>query len=228
MIEIILIEPEEPGNIGAIARVMKNFGFTSLILVNPHCNHLAEDARKRAKHGLDVLENAKVVKALRGYHTLIATTGRLGTDYNITRSPILPAQLPDLLPKNAKIGLLFGRESTGLHNEELEKCDFIVSVPASAKYPVLNISHAVAIILYELYRKQKGKSTDHFIQANANEKKQTLKLVNEILNTIAFPTQSMLTTQKKVWRRIIGKSALTHREAAALMGFFRRLLQKKS
>ncbi len=226
MIDVILLEPEEAGNVGAVARVMKNFGFTSLVLVNPKCDHLEEKARNRAKHAQDVLENAKIVSSIYGkYHTLIATTGRIGTDYNVTRSPIAPAQL---MPPQQKVGILFGREGSGLRNDELEKCDFIISIPTSPTYPVLNVSHAVCIVLYELFQHQKRKSTDHIITATKKEKEQTLWLINSIIDNITFPTASMRETQRKVWKRIIGKSLLSHREAAALMGFFRRLSRKKS
>lgn len=225
--DIILMEPSEPGNIGAVARVMKNFGFTSLLLVNPQCDHHHDQARNRAKHAQDVLSAAKVItkKDLHDYHTLIGTTGRLGTDYNITRSPLLPHQLPMLLPGQGTCGLLFGREGTGLSNEELKKCDLLISIPTSRQYPVLNISHAVGIILYELFLPMQKKSTDHIIPASKNEKTQTMRLIYKLLDTVDFPTQSMRKTQNIVWKRLIGKSFLTHREAAALMGLFRKLLR---
>src|SRR3989338_4206192 len=184
--DIILMEPEEPGNIGAVARAMKNFGFSNLILVNPKCDYLGEASRNRAKHAQDVLAKVKVVSKLPKYHTLIGTTGRLGTDYNVPRSPIIPKNLQ--IPKKGKIGILFGREGVGLMNDEIQICDFIVSIPSNPEYPVLNLSHAVTIVLYELYQLQQQKSTDHFIPASIKEKDQTLNIINETIDSIEFST----------------------------------------
>ncbi|MBI4441099.1 TrmJ/YjtD family RNA methyltransferase [Candidatus Woesearchaeota archaeon] len=221
MLDIILLEPKEPGNIGAIARVMKNFGFSSLVLVNPQCDYRSVTARNRAKHAQDVLAGAKIVPAVGRYHTLIGTTGRLGTDYNLSRSPLAPKQVA-LLSLPRKAGLLFGREGIGLTNKEIMRCDFLVSIPASPEYPVLNVSHAVAIVLYELCNVKK--STDHILPAHREEKMRALRVMTELIDQMIFPTSSMMQTQKIVWKRVLGKSMLTHREAAAIMGFCRRAM----
>ena len=94
MIDIVLIQPKTPGNIGAIARVMKNFGFANLILINPDCE-IDFDAKSRAKHAKDILENARVENFdfLNIYDYKIGTTARLGSDYNIPRSPLTPTEL---------------------------------------------------------------------------------------------------------------------------------------
>ena len=106
MISVILIEPETPGNIGAIARVMKNFEFNELVLINPKCKHLSKEALDRSTHAKSILKKAKVKKInyLKQFDYLIATTAKLGTDYNIPRSPITPEQLGDKLSKlNSKL-----------------------------------------------------------------------------------------------------------------------------
>ena len=108
-------------------------------------------------------------------------------------------------------------------NDEIQICDFIVSIPSNPEYPVLNLSHAVTIVLYELYQLQQQKSTDHFIPASIKEKDQTLNIINETIDSIEFSTKSMKQTQLNVWKRILGKSFITHREASALMGFFRKI-----
>ncbi len=95
MIYVILLEPVVPGNVGAVARAMKNFEFARLVLINPHCDHLCDEARNRAKHSQEVLENAEVNDffVVDDYDYLVATTAKLGTDYNISRSPLLPEEL---------------------------------------------------------------------------------------------------------------------------------------
>ncbi len=221
MISVVLLEPRNSGNVGAVARVMANFGFEKLVLVNPKCNHLSQTARNRAKWAQKVLKNAKVVKKL-PKATLVATTGKIGTDYNIPRSPITPEQLSQITPKKANTAIVFGRESTGLTNEEILECDFVMAIPASKKYPILNLSHSVAVVLYEL-SKGKEQHTSHIQFASKADKEQLMKMLSKALNKMEFATKEKKQTQVKVWKRMIGKSFLTKREAFALMGFLRKL-----
>jgi TrmH family RNA methyltransferase len=230
MITTILIEPENEGNVGAIARIMKNFDFKNLILINPKCNHLSKEALSRAKHGKDVLRNAEIknIDSLKEFDYLIATTAILGTDYNIPRSPITPEELSDKLRKinvkKLKIGLIIGREGIGLKNKEIKKCDFIVTIPTSKKYPTMNISHAVSIILYEIFKKQRNeKINEHIIFATKKEKDVILNYIKKILDKMDFTTKEKKETQIKIWKRIFGKSFLTKREAFAIIGFFRKI-----
>ncbi len=221
MISVVLVEPKNSGNVGAVARVMANFGFSNLILVNPKCSHKSQTARNRAKWAQDVLQKAKVVKSLSSIKSaLVATTARLGTDYNIPRSPITPEKLSKIIQKNAAI--VFGRESAGLTNDEISKCGFVVTIPTSKKYPVMNLSHSVSVVLYEL-SKNKENVASHIQFASEAEKKQLMKMLNKALNKMDFATKEKKQTQIKVWKRMIGKSFLTKREAFALMGFLRKI-----
>ncbi len=223
MIIVVLVEPKNSGNVGAVARSMANFGFEKLILVNPKCKHLSQTARNRAKWAQDVLKKAKVVNSLSSIKsTLVATTGKIGTDYNIPRSPISPEKLANIINKKKDIALVFGRENTGLNNEEISKCDFVVTIPTSKKYSVMNLSHAVAVILYEL-AKHKENISSHIIFASEQDKKQLMKMLTKALNKMDFATKEKKQTQITVWKRMIGKSFLTKREAFALMGFFRKI-----
>ncbi|MBR9690913.1 RNA methyltransferase [Candidatus Woesearchaeota archaeon] len=224
MISIILVEPKEAGNVGAVARVMANFGFENLILVNPKCSHKSETARRRAKHAQKVLDKTKVVKKLPKMDYLIATTSKMGSDYNIKRTPMLPEDLAKKVPRRKKVGIVFGRESDGLTNEEVEACDFVVSIPSSKKYAALNLSHSVSIMLYEFF-KQKGKNkiTDHFVMASRIEKIIILKYLNKVLDKVTFSTKEKKETQKRVWKRIFSKAMLTKREAFAVIGLLKKL-----
>lgn len=224
MISIILVEPKKSGNLGAVARVMANFGFDNLVLVNPKCKKTAKEAIKRAKHGIDVLKKAKVVKKIPAMDTLIATTAMLGTDYNIPRSPISPEQLSKIILKKGKIGIVFGREGPGLTNKEVLACDFVCTIPSSKKYPTLNLSHSVAVVCYELSKSLSTKKvSEHIIFASKAEKDQLMKFLNQALKKMPFKNVQKRETQKKVWKRMIGKSFLTKREAYALMGFLKKL-----
>ncbi len=223
MISIILLEPENSGNVGAVARVIKNFGFEKLILVNPKCK-IDEECRKRAKNAQEILADAKISKRMPNVDTLIGTTSELGTDYNIPRSPITSEQLTKLELKG-NVGLLFGRESYGLSNEEINKCDFVVTIPTNKKYPALNLSHSVAIILYEL-SKNKENITSHIESMTVSERKQMNKMFKKILSSLKFSTPEKKQTQLVVWKKILGKIFLSRREAYAVMGLFKKIIEK--
>lgn len=232
MIDIVLVESENPGNVGAIARVMKNFGFFNLILVNPKIDHLSQDARNRAKWAQDVLENAKIInwKDLREYDVKIGTTAKLGRDYNLPRVSISPKQLVEKLQrvdtKKSNIAIIFGRDGSGLTNNEIRDCDFCVSIPSFKNYPVLNISQAVGIICYELFQKMGKKKTGQYTIAGLNEKKIIKKYLTELLQKLDFRTPQKRDTQNILWQRLIGKSFLTKREAMAFIGFLKKVLEK--
>ena len=218
MIHVILVEPENEGNVGAIARAMANFDLKNLILVNPKCKYLSQEARNRAKHAQEVLKKAKVLKKIPKMDCLIATTAIAGERYN-PRSPLTPKQLAKIIPKNKKIGLLIGPESSGLSIKQILDADFAVTIPASKNYPTLNISHACAILFYELFKK--GKTINE--PASLKDKEVLLDYANKVLNKMEFSTKEKKETQKIVWKRLVGKSFLTKREAFALIGFLKKI-----
>ena len=229
MIDIIIFEIGNEGNLGAISRVMANFDFKSLILINPKIETNSIETIKRAKHSEDVLKNLRVTdeSILNEYDYLIATTAKLGNDYNIPRSPVSPEalkeQLKDVDVNQSKIALLIGREGDGLTNEEIKRSDFLISIPASKEYPTLNISHAVGIILYELFKINQNSHIDHIIPAKKEDKDVLLKIIDDKLENMEFDTPEKKETQKMVWKKLHGKSIMTKRELFALIGFFKKL-----
>ena len=221
--DIIAQEFQTPGNIGAIARAMKNFEFTHLVLLNPKCNHLSKESLDRATHAKEILKNAKIIKNHDDYDTLIGTTAILGTDFNLQRNPITPEQLSKMTFKG-KVGLIIGREGDGMRNEELGKCDIIVTIPTSKKYPTMNVSHATTILLYELFKNsKKEKVGDSIRHATKDDKERIFKLVNETLKKLEFATEAKQNTQRLIWKKLIGKSKLTKRELMVLYGFLRKI-----
>ena len=218
MINVILLRPENSGNIGAIARAMANFDLKNLILVDPCVDHLNQEARNRAKHAQSILKKAKVLKKIPKMDYLIGTSAITGTKYN-PRSPLTPKQLISKVPLNKKIGLLFGPEGTGLVNDEILACDFVVTIPASKKYGTLNLSQACVILFYELFEKEKNIRE----LASSKDKEVLLVFINKVLSKMKFSTSEKLQTQKITWKRVLGKSFLTKREAFALIGFFKKI-----
>ncbi|WP_019487140.1 RNA methyltransferase [Kamptonema formosum] len=151
-IRIILVEPAGPLNVGSVARVMKNMGLHQLVLVNPQCDRLGEEARKMAVHAADVLEAAKIVRtlpeALQGCQRAIATTGLYRSLPTTLENP--KSALPWLL--ECPSALIFGREDKGLTNAELSYAQRLIRIPSSDTYASLNLAQAVSICCYELYQ----------------------------------------------------------------------------
>ena len=218
MLYVILSGVENSGNVGAIARAMANFELHNLVLVNPKCDHLSSEARNRAKHAQDILREAKVVKKIPKMDCLIATSAITGTQFN-PRSPLTPKELASVIPKNCKVGLLIGPEGSGLNNEEILKADFVVTIPASKKYPTLNISHACCLLFSELFKKEKTINE----LASVKDKEVVLNYVDKCLSKMKFSTPEKKRTQKIVWKRVVNKSFLTKREAFALIGFLKKV-----
>lgn len=242
MIEVILVEPEHPGNIGSIARVMKNFGFLDLVMINPRKDIMDNETYCRAKHAQDVLDNVQIKdhSYLDELDVLIGTTAKNGNDKNLMRLPMTPVELKEKIDIKLRTGILIGREGIGLTNEELAKCDFNVTIPANTKYPTLNISHAVGIILYELHsvveeQKEQQKIIlknnnqdvdDDFSPATKDHKDNIMLQMSEVLDKMEFKLDARRETQLKAWKRIFGKSMMTKREAMAVFGFLKKINSK--
>ncbi|MFH1638040.1 MAG: TrmJ/YjtD family RNA methyltransferase [Candidatus Woesearchaeota archaeon] len=224
-VAVVLQEFTTPGNIGAVARAMKNFGFSNLILLNPKCNHLEEKAKGRAMHAVDILKKAKKIKKiedLKGFNYIIATSSKLGRDYNIPRLPLKPEEIPEKV--NGKVAIIIGREGIGMKNSEIKKCDFLVAIPTSKKYPAMNVSHAATVLLYEISKASKReKITSHIKPASRQLRKALIRLADSAIARMEFSTEERKTTQKRLWRSLVGKCSLTRREAFAMCGFFRKI-----
>ena len=154
-IRIVLVAPSHPGNIGAAARDMKNMALDELVLVNPKQFPDAE-ATARASGADDVLAAARVVptlaQALAGCGFVAATTSRDRDQYFRILDVRDAAARIVAESRRGPVAVVFGAERTGLTNEELETAHALIRIPASAVYPSLNLSMAVQLVTYELYR----------------------------------------------------------------------------
>ncbi|MRI34855.1 tRNA (cytosine(32)/uridine(32)-2'-O)-methyltransferase TrmJ [Endozoicomonas sp. OPT23] len=154
-IRIILINTFHPGNIGSAARAMKTMGLNDLCLVTPQ-RFPAPEAESMAAGAQDVLESARVFAtlddAIADCSMVIGTSAR-SRSHTFTR-PMLEAEAAtDKLvaeAENCPVALVFGQETMGLTNQELEKCHYHVSIDANPEYPVLNVASAIQILCYEI------------------------------------------------------------------------------
>lgn len=154
-VRIVLVNPTHPGNIGAAARAMKNMGLSQLHLVCPR-GFPGGEATARAANATDILEQARVHRdvddALAGCSMVFGTSAR-------QRRIPWPLQAPrecaetihtEIARPGTEVAILFGRESRGLTNEELQRCHYHLNVPCDPVYPSLNLAMSVQIVCYEL------------------------------------------------------------------------------
>ncbi len=216
MISVVFVEPESPGNLGSLARVMANFGLKDLILVNP-CE-ITEETKAMAVHAFPIVDNARRVKNLKEltkeFDTIVGTTANVHPVYSSIRQYITPDQLTSKMGKRTAI--IFGRESIGLKNEELKLCDVVVHIPTHKGYSALNITHAAAIIFYELLKTSTEKG-----QADRDQKDALLRYFEFTVRKtkgMKIPDHTI-----KVFRNVVNRSGLAKQEADVLIGAFRNL-----
>lgn len=223
-VTVVLVEPRVEGNVGAIARSMANFGFRNLVLVNP-CS-VGNEAYRRAKHGRPVLEGAIVTTdlwdAVSGADSVVGTTGISSRRENaFHRQALMPWELASNLgASEGRVAILLGREDLGLYNRELDGVDMLASVPCSPEYPVMNVSHAATIILYELYKAGTTIDLGQPRQATGFEKKRLFEAFEELLTVTRYPEYKRRRTTV-MFRRLLGRATPTKWEFHALMGTLR-------
>jgi tRNA/rRNA methyltransferase len=153
-VSVTLVGPEYPINVGYTARLAKNFGIRKLYLVEPKFDRRV--ASVYAAHGADIIEEAEEVDLgqLRKRHELlVATTAISATKRtNVNRLSVSPEEVAQYVSSSRSVSLVLGRDTTGLKNEEIEKCDIVTTINTGTNYRTLNVSHSAAILLYILSR----------------------------------------------------------------------------
>lgn len=154
-IHVILVRTLHGGNIGATARAMNNFGIRYLRLVAP-ATGINDDSYRMAMNSKHILENAIVYpdmeSAIKDIDITVGLTRRLGRGRSRFFTPPALAEEISSAAKIRKVALVFGTEDTGLSNEEVDLCDWLVSIKTLSEFESLNLSHAVTVILYEINR----------------------------------------------------------------------------
>jgi len=244
-IRTILVEPKNEENIGAVARVLKNFGCSTLYLVNPA--DMGDKAVSVASHAYDVLRTSEIVgsieEAIENSVIVVGTTSKHGISVNKhLRVPFFsPQQLKEKVKRIGEdkgkdnsskvVSVLFGREDTGLRNEELKHCDIVVCIPTSPEYPVMNLSHAVAVVLYELSGVDGGMESGSTSRARARairlrlarveDKERLFVHLETFFDEIGYKDHKREKTLLML-RRILGRAELTEREVQTLRGILRK------
>jgi len=228
-LRIILVEPQHPGNVGAVARVMANFGINDLAIVNG-CE-ITDEGYARSKSGRPVLENLKRFKtmgeALADCDIAIATSGiKPKGDKRWFRAPTNVKNINKIIEDRENPALVFGRENYGLYKEELALCETTITVPTSQDYPILNLSHAVGIVLYEINREIKIKGPKRRKAVSQEEFERLLERIMNMLVDSSYPKRK-LARSKTTLRRLISRGNPDEGEYENLMGIFKAIKEGK-
>ena len=232
-LRIILVEPQHPGNIGAGARAMKNMGFNDLWLVNPK-RFPDPQADWRAAGATDLLESSRVRstlnEAIADCQLVIGTSARVR---NIPRPSIFAKELPGLIschPADLKVAILFGREDSGLTNDELQLCHYHLQIPSDEGYPVLNVAMALQIVVYELFISASGKQKkeaewDRPI-ASSNEVEMMLEHLEQVLFESEFLDRQNPGKTLVRLRRMFMRIKLDETEVQMMRGILKHLRKR--
>lgn len=226
---VVLVEPKSQGNVGSVARAMKNFGLADLVLVRPP--PLGDEARGRAMHAWDVVEGARHVasfeEAIQGVDFVVGTSARIpASEKSHVRNPVEARDLAGrLAERSGTVALCFGREDFGLFNEELEKCDLLVTIPTSDDYRSLNLSHAVAVVLYELYLQRLSGPVKHVSPMSEEMKLALYGAMDLLIDQLDLPEHKVRNT-RIVYRRLFGRAVPSAWEFFVFMGIVSNVLKK--
>lgn len=233
LIKVVLCEPSHPGNIGAVARAMKNMGLSQLVLVSP-LRFPDKQATERASGAEDILTQAKVVPTL---EMAIAkcqwVLGSSARQRAFAWPQLTPAQTASKVigycQAEQPVALLFGSEQSGLTNAQLELCDYHVVIPANPLYTSLNLAAAVQVISYEIY--QAFLAHEHTpapvpLKASQKEVAKVLDHFEQVALALKFTDAKH---PKKLWvrlKRLLAKAQLEPKEINILRGFLKAVQLK--
>jgi len=223
-IYVVLSEPKGPLNVGSAARAMNNAGIRELALVNP-CEFTGEEARKMASGCNDTLLGAKVfgstAEAVAGAGYVVGMTCR-GGKYrtNLMRPDEMARKVLPIATKN-RVALLFGTEKSGLSNEDVALCDTLVTIPTSPINPSLNLSQAVLLVCYEIFKA--SDSADIYEQpwkvlATSEAKEQMFEHMEDVFGRIGYLNPQNPGHIMMVVRSIFGRTELEDRDVRVLRG----------
>lgn len=223
-VRVVLVEPQEPMNVGAVARAMRNFGLSRLYVVNPGPRvgpPWAQEAYWLAVHAEEVLDRAVVapglLEALEGTRLVVATTGRPRELYP---APVVPPwEVPrHVLSVEGEVALVFGRETFGLTNEELDLAHLIGTIPTAPEQPSLNLAQAVVVFAYELFKASGGEEGPKEALAEVSALEGLFQDLGRYILEIGFTDKNRFPYAMRRLRRILHKARLSPGEVQLLRG----------
>jgi tRNA/rRNA methyltransferase len=231
-VELVLVRPKEDGNVGAVARLGRNFGASRLVLVAPRAR-LGSEARRRAMGGLALLTSAArartLEQAVERADLVVGTTDlSLGRSNSFLRRSVSPERLGEVVRTAVgTVALVFGPEDNGLSREELARCDLLVHIPARREFPTLNLSHAAAVVLYAVHR-ARGAADEgstpapEQLELNGREKELFLSRLGELAARSSYPAHKRRGLILQV-RRLMGRATPSEAEYRLMLGLLTSL-----
>jgi len=239
-LDVVLVSPRNPLNIGAAARAMANFGFDRLTVVAPFEPHWREACS--AVGAEDLLQNATVSPTLA--EAVAACTLVIGTGSLTFRKPeqkvvSLPALAPLVQQERARggrVALVFGPEKHGLTRQDLSWCQLLAEIPTSPRQPSMNLGQAVAVCLYELASlafpgpavvpaaPASAQTTDQNLSAPSGSLDLLAQVIEETMAAAGYSPRSMQAANRHDLRLLLRRLAPTPRDTRRILGLFRRIL----
>jgi tRNA/rRNA methyltransferase len=227
---VILVEPQGPLNVGSVCRVMMNFGFKELRLVNPCREYKSEQARKMALSAQNMLAEASIFNtladALADCHVAFGTTRRFGKYRKNFLIPESAGESIAAIGDSMKCAIVFGREDNGLTTEELALCQNFVTIPTDDDFPSMNLSHALGIVLYETAKamnNRKNRPVSTKVPATIEVVEQMYSHIKKALCEIEFLDPQNPDHLLRTFRNIFGKAGLTDRDVKIIRGLMSKI-----
>ena len=227
-IAIVLVGTKHPGNLGAVARAMRNMGIRELRLAAPRCAVDDESLRMARAAGLEVLERARLYpdlrSALRGVHRVVGTTAKTGGKRGQVLSPRALAPRVLEVAARQKVGIVFGPEDTGLVDDDLLLCQLLLRIPTQPRARSLNLAQAVMVVCYELYLGRLGRKPDARLTLSPVEPVEAMyAALEQALLDIGFLHPKNARHMMFALRRLLGRAGLTAADVGMLRGIARQI-----
>jgi tRNA/rRNA methyltransferase len=230
----ILVSPQLGENIGSCARALKNFGFSNLNIVSPRDSWPNTKARMTSVGAYNIIKSAKIFnnveEAIKKYDLIFATSAR---NRDVNKKHISIVNFIKLLSKhkNSNVGIMFGPEASGLSNYDLSLSNFIIQIPTSSKLTSLNLSHAVIVICYEIYRSLNFSKFKKEIMLSKLASKSSIKNLIKFLEKMLDHKKFFKPSEKKKSmilniNNIFGRLELSDKEIRILFSIFSSLNKK--
>lgn len=237
-IRIVLVNTSHPGNIGAAARAMKNMGLSRLTLVDPE-DYPSLEAISRSVGAVDLLDNATVVKdlaqAISGCVWVAGTSARLRTiEWPILNPRECVQQSLDKI-EQGDIAIVFGRENSGLTNEEMEMCNALLHIPTNPDFSSLNLAAAVQVVCYEYrlalmgdkIKKHKGNKHRYDTLANSSQLGGMYAHLHDALDYLGFFGTNNPDIVMRRLKGLFNRAGTTQRELSIVRGICSAIQDKK-
>lgn len=233
-LSVVLVRARNPGNIGAAARAMHDFGFRDLRVVNEYPVPFA--AARSAVDASEVIKGAKefgsVAEAVADCNLVVGTTavGERALQHPLYGLREAAEQIHRVVAGEGRVALLFGSEKTGLSNEELSHCHWLLTIPMhqhkGLRHASMNLGQAVAVCLYEMVRGAEAPVVAPVLAAEAGEMERLHLLLTEVLRETGYTERHPANCDEAQIRRLVLRMGLTAKDVPVWMGILRQILWK--